>query len=651
MYISNISIENYKGIGQKTAIHLRQGLNVIVGENASGKTSIIDAIRLLLREDEFGYTPVSESDFHKPFEVSAQASESFVIQASFAGLTKDDKVTFLPWYDIDQHATLNLKVENKEKYGRFKRHVWGGSSKSSAFEWELFEKFNCIYLPPLRDAEAKLKEGKASRLAKLLKNIEAKALKELKDKGEIHSLEKKVQSFNHDIATSDDLPIKKMNDLIKSKLTDAVGEVFGQDTHIGFSEVGFNRIAESLRLFFFPDFISDGTNKDYYRSLNENSLGHNNLLYLATVLAELIDSGEEDERLKVLLVEEPEAHLHPQLQIRLLKYLEEISKNETSPIQVIVTSHSPVLASSASIESLIHISSGNTSSINATPIICTGIDKDIKHEIDGKEDVLIPASNLFLSRWLDTTKSTLLFAKGVILVEGIAEAFLVPQLAKSILKNYNEGKDKKDLLPDSLEKAGVSIVNMNGIYFKHFMRLFCNFGKQDKDCQNIEIRCAGITDKDPEKLKDEKDEKTIPATPIDPDHNDGKNPVLNLLTKINSSDYCRLYTGAYKTLEYDLAMEGNNLQVMAKVLQDNWHNRGTVYKEIKSIAEKEWNDEKPQIKGSNANIILKRIEDNNMGKGYYAQLLSEVLQEDSNFTIPDNINKAVIWACGGSVDD
>ncbi|MBW1967804.1 MAG: AAA family ATPase [Deltaproteobacteria bacterium] len=49
---------------------MRKGLNVIVGENASGKTAIIDAIRLLLREDEFGHSPVTESDFHRPFDLS-----------------------------------------------------------------------------------------------------------------------------------------------------------------------------------------------------------------------------------------------------------------------------------------------------------------------------------------------------------------------------------------------------------------------------------------------------------------------------------------------------------------------------------------------------------------------------------------------------
>jgi len=493
MHLSQLSIEGYKGVGEKTIVPLHKGLNVIVGENASGKTTIIDAIRLLLREDEFSYSPVSEGDFYKAFTDKSEPANFFLIKGKFGGLSDDDKITFLPWYDLIEHTDLSMKVENKEKYGRFKKQVWGGSSKSSVFEWELFDKINCIYLPPLRDAEAKLKEGKSSRLARLLKNLEATAIKDAKDKHSLHALEEKMKKFNTEL--SKDKSVQGMNDKIRQKLEEAVGQTFGQDTHISFSEVGFNRIAESLRLFFFPD-VSGHNEKENYRSLDENSLGHNNLLYLATILAELINSGEEDERFKVLLVEEPEAHLHPQLQIRLLKYLEEIA--ESGDIQVIVTSHSPVLASSASIDNLIHISANQQGTINTVSLKETGIHLTVTKDKEGK-DLAIPPSDKFLSRWLDTTKSTLLFAKGIILVEGIAEAFLVPTIATKILSSYNEGKADEEKLSLSLDKAGVSVINMNGIYFKHFMRLFCNFGKEDSDSSNIAIKCAGITDRDPDK--------------------------------------------------------------------------------------------------------------------------------------------------------
>lgn len=645
MHLSNIRIKGYKAINDSSNIALHKGLNVIVGENASGKTSIIDAIRLLLREDEFGFSPVSEQDFHKPFTDNSKPADSFLIQGHFSGLLLDDKVTFLPWYDLNDHATLSLKFENKEKYGRYKKQVWGGSSKSSTFEWELYDKINCIYLPPLRDAEAKLKEGKSSRLARLLKNLEASAIKDAKEKNKLHKLEERFKVFNEEIAKSEELPIKGMNDKISEQLKAAIGAKFGQHTHISFSEVGFNRIAESLRLFFFPD-IKGSDNKDDYRSLSENSLGHNNLLYLATILAELINSGEQDERVKILLVEEPEAHLHPQLQIKLLKHLEKIAKK--GEVQVIVTTHSPVLASSASIDSLIHVSCDN-GTMYATPIKDTGLEHEITIPNDNKVDLIIPPSCDFLTRWLDTTKSTLLFAKGIILVEGIAEAFMVPKMASIILEQYNAKNNIK--LPENLDEAGVSIVNMNGIYFKHFMRLFCNFGTEDKETATIATRCAGITDQDPEKDLDVNNNKTIPARPIIANHLDGKNSALGLIPTINKSDNCRLFVGPFKTLEYDLAMEGNNIKTMAKVLADNWHNRKGVYDELINLSNKDWSRESLSDKGDAANKILKWIEDTNMGKGYFAQLFSETITKDSELIIPQYITNAVIWACGGMVGD
>lgn len=635
MYLSQLSIEGYKGIGKVTTVSLHKGLNVIVGENASGKTTIIDAIRLLLKEDEFGYTAVEEKDFHRTFSENSKPADYFLIKGKFAGLSANDKVTFLPWYDLNGHADLNVKVENRERLGRFKRQVWGGNSKSSAFEWELFEKISCIYLPPLRDAEAKLKEGKSSRLGRLLKNLEAKAIKTAKKTKTLHNLESKMKKFNDEL--SQDKSIQDMNDKIRSKLKEAVGEVFGQDTHLSFSEVGFNRIAESLRLFFFPE-VNGSPEKSMYRSLDENSLGNNNLLYLATVLAELINSGDEDERIKVLLVEEPEAHLHPQLQVRLLKYLEEIANKDD--IQVIVTSHSPILTSSTSIDNIIHIAASDDGVVNVVPIKKTGIDLTVSFKNKSDDIIEIPASKMFLSRWLDSMKSTLLFAKGIILVEGIAEAFLIPKMAEKILKEYNEDTGHEIKLSPRLDKSGVSVVNMNGIYFKHFMRLFCNFGDADSECLNINIRCAGITDMDPEKE----------SRPTASNLSVGKNPAIELVSVVNASQNCRLFVSPLKTLEYDLAMEGENIKLMAKVLSDNWHNKADIYKTLAGYAQKDWLKSDDEEKSNAAIDILNRIEDSNMGKGYFAQLLSESIVDSQNFTIPKYINDAVIWACGGKID-
>jgi predicted ATP-dependent endonuclease of OLD family len=56
MFIKTLKIKGYRTFNTEFTVKLNKGLNVFVGENATGKSTIIDAIRLILLGDEFGRT-------------------------------------------------------------------------------------------------------------------------------------------------------------------------------------------------------------------------------------------------------------------------------------------------------------------------------------------------------------------------------------------------------------------------------------------------------------------------------------------------------------------------------------------------------------------------------------------------------------------
>lgn len=618
MYLKTLFVSGFKNLSKDFKINFNPGLSVLVGENGVGKSAVVDAIRHILLEDEFGRTGIADSDFYQSFSSDVDESEKIQIAAIFSGLTHQEQIAFLPWTQLDDQAKLNLLVEKDHKHERLHRNMWGGESQSSVFEWELLNSLHCIYLPPLRDAEAKLREGKGSRLARLLKNLNRQQLISEKENGNEHKLVQKVKDFNEQLSSDADDTISRANSLIRDSLKSAIGDFFSQDTRIQFSETNFNSIVENLRLLFFPKY-GQADNKSLFRELIQNSLGYNNLLYLATILAEFTNEiTNQNEFLKLLLIEEPEAHLHPQLQIRLLKYLEEQAKQ--SNIQVIVTTHSPVLASAVSLNSIIHLSQIGNSVPNAVRVCDCGISQ---------------ISESFLCRWLDITKSILFFSKGIIFVEGIAEAMVIPEMAKLVLKSYNQSHLDKTL-PEKLDNAGISVINMNGIYFRHFMQLFCNISG---DYANIPIRCSGITDNDPPR-----DSKPTSQLPIS-----GNNPMLKDMPIINKSVYCRLFTNM-KTFEYDLAMEGSNLSILIDIYLSMIKTNGNSHKKWEDRKIENWDKASDDEKKDIAFELLEDIEEK---KGEFSQILAQTLSQmdlqSPKFSVPKYIQDAIIWACGGEI--
>lgn len=439
MYLQNIKLWNFRRFGaesfdiEKPNLNLdfTKGLNVIIGENDSGKTAIIDAIKLVLKTHSYEYIKVEDKDFY-------QDSDRFRIELTFKELSDEEAKNFTEWLTWEEEGDniipiLKVFYDVKRKDDKiFPTDIKAGADNEGySLTAEAREYLKITYLKPLRDAENELISKRNSRLSQIL-------LGDTIFKDTNHTLVNDFNQVNNKV--SDYFGSNGGGKEIKNKIDSYIKGFYGQDKETLFraSNNDIKSILEKLSLS-----LKDEENV---------GLGTMNRLFMAVELLHL--NKENWSGLRLGLVEELEAHLHPQAQMQIIETLQ---KQEN--VQLILTTHSPNLASKVKLEHLI-ICNGK----NAFPM--------------GKDYTELNSDNyVYLEKFLDVTKSNLFFAKGVILVEGWAEEIIIPSLAKAI------GID--------LTEKGVSVVNIGNVGFDHYSRIFLR-----KKEPYMDIPVAVITDCD-----------------------------------------------------------------------------------------------------------------------------------------------------------
>ncbi|WP_416148936.1 ATP-dependent nuclease [Salipaludibacillus sp. HK11] len=418
MYLDSLRLWNWRKFaeGQNgecgVEIQFNDALNVLVGENDSGKTAIIDAIKTVLSTNNQDLNWVTEDDFYED-------SKSLKIECIFRDLSQIEEAFFYEWLTITPEKT-HLRVlmeaeiyEDINKQKKVKKIVKAGSDNlESGMEDIARQLLTVTYLKPLRDAASELSPGKRSRIAQVVKN-----LSDFTD----DSPEQKqiIDSFTN---AFDELKTF-LNEPVLRKIGTTVDNFFEdnnkKEPEIKNKEMSFVEILRKLEL-----------------NLGEvgTGLGSSNLLFMAV---ELLLLSESEVGPKIALIEEVEAHIHPQAQLRVIKHFE---KNSNTGIQYIFTSHSPVLASSIALESIIFIYNKKAYPMKR------GSTKLIEEDYE------------FLERFLDATKANMFFAQGAIFVEGDAENLLLPAIAEVIGR--------------PLHRYGVSIINLGNLAFKRYTSIF-----------------------------------------------------------------------------------------------------------------------------------------------------------------------------------
>lgn len=624
MYISKLSVKNYRNFGEaKFSIPLKP-FTAIIGENNIGKSNLIDCIGLVLSQD----ITMFKKRFLDVDDINSKTKETFkksIVNLIDEEIIDESKIKYpdvrveliLDELDEEQLAVVGdwfyEKTFTKAKLtywfkprGGFKRQEWverqvanlrellsegkvkkeelyhhvefpidqyeyiifGGNNPTNKCDPYFLKMLKLEVLDALRDAKKELvANGEYKLLYRILnRNYE-------NDFVEIQSL---LGDLNQKLREN-----KKL-DTIKRELTTYLDRVsLSNPTEINsidfnFSSPEVNEILKKLSIVYGENPVS----------IERNGLGKNNLLFISLVLSHLASQTDEKTKLafRVIGIEEPEAHLHPHLQTHLAKNLSKVinleskevekdeeKENEKKDTQIIITSHSTNI----------------TTSIDLNNLVILYRDKEqIKYHyiLDGFSNKKEGQDHIkYLKKYLDATNSSMFYARRLILVEGISEQILVPL--------FFELHAKK-----TLESIGSNIINVNGVAFKHFLEIVKN---------GYFIKCGVLTDRDAGKKTEKRAEKLK-------EHYKANKDVIAV--EINDDTFEK------ELIKYNL--KGKERELLLRVFKQL---HPIKYKEVES----NWEN---QI---DINTYFEKIE--NDKSDFAFALHEELLKDSTGFKIPDYI--------------
>ena len=658
MYIKEINILNFRSF-KEALIPFHEGVNVIIGHNNTGKSNLLRAMELVLgysnghrlgTSDLFYETDVAELQRQSPrikitlvLRRSADENLYSADMALFANMMTD------PALSEEAELRYEFKLDDSQEQN-YKADVANAITAKEI--WKIIEQ---DYIRLYKSSRSGGNQAAGININETLGQIDFQFLDAIRDVSHdlyagYNPLLRDVLNFFIDYSVKND--VTKTEDEIKEQLK-ALRDDFVQQSR-PLMQTLQNRLQDGKNVFLKyaldtgatfngaePDFDGTVTENEMFSVLRMfikyavgievpatyNGLGYNNLIYMSLLLAKMQADGNiaymkrNAKVLSFLAVEECEAHLHPAMQYKFLKFLQDNNLNGHVR-QIFMTSHSTQIASAVKLDDLICLTSPALGQINV------GYPRAIYKEESSNDMV----SKQYVQRFLDATKADMFFANRLIFVEGIAEELLLPVFARYLNKNLTD--------------EHVLVVNMGGRYFNHFLKLF-----DTKNPYTINKKIVCLTDIDPCRKKKGDDRNYEVCYPyeynIDTDNYDYKHHADTEVDQYVVHPNIRFYRQDVtygKTLEYDLMRENPNCELL---LTDSVSNRD----EIKAMmTELDVNKMMGKMRNSEANTRIKSSidqsgwEDEEKRKALLASRYLNSVSKGSNalelnVTLMDNLEK------------
>lgn len=538
MHLHKINIRNFRLL-EKVEILLEKRTTVIVGRNNSGKTSLTELFKRLLSDSppKFSIEDFSLSaheQFWKAFVLKNQNCDKNEVRNALPiievrlTIKYDEKTaSFGPLGDF----IIDLNLDCTEALVVIRYQLKDGEidalfedmqndNRSDFFKKikERVPKYYSTYvMAEDPNDQTNQKSMELSKLQTLIQNGFIHAQRGLDDiTHKDRDVLSKVLETLLNTAMSDSADPKDRD--IAQKLEDSV-----KDIQKGIDD-GFNKqlvdLFPTFSLFGYPG-LSDPrlltettldvqrllTNhtKVHYAGVNGinlpeayNGLGIRNLIFILLKLLEYFKSfmvKESAPGFQLIFIEEPEVHLHPQMQEVFISNIGQIADVFTQafeskipwPVQFIITTHSSHLANRAPFESMRYFFTTpvpNTDNIFATQIkdLRKGLGDNSKEKSQesAKENTkaISKEDQEFLQKYMTLTRCDLFFADKAVLIEGTTERLLLPKIIEKV--DSNQSPDHR------LSSQYISVIEVGGAYAHRFFKLL----------DFLELRTLIITDLD-----------------------------------------------------------------------------------------------------------------------------------------------------------